>query len=200
MKFLGVVIMGRNAMPIDILTAKGKKHLTKQEIQDRKESELKLGLQDFKQLTAPVFVKNDVVAFKYWKKLVKEYKDAAASGMEVLSTTDIGSLALYCKTYSEYEGLLKIRQRLDRISDSAELEDALMDKAVDLERIVQKTISELLSVEGVLKLETAINKKMDMLIKMQDRLFLNPLAKVKNVPKKEKQKPKNPMEAAGFNL
>jgi hypothetical protein len=35
---------------------------------------------------------------------------------------------------------------------------------------------------------------MDMLIKMQDRLFLNPLSKCKNVPKKEADKPKNPME------
>jgi len=47
----------------------------------------------------------------------------------------------------------------------------------------------------LLRIETAINKKMDMLIKMQDRLFLNPLAKVKNVPKKEKVKPNNPLES-----
>lgn len=47
----------------------------------------------------------------------------------------------------------------------------------------QKYLSQLASIEGVLKIETAINKKMDMLIKMQDRLFLNPLSKVKNVPK-----------------
>jgi len=35
--------------------------------------------------------------------------------------------------------------------------------------------------------ETAVNKKMDMLIKMQDRLFLNPLAKIKNIPKQKKE-------------
>jgi len=29
---------------------------------------------------------------------------------------------------------------------------------------------------------------MDMLIKMEDRLFLNPLAKVKNIPKAESKK------------
>ena len=49
-----------------------------------------------------------------------------------------------------------------------------------------KKIDYLLSSDGLLTLESAINKKMDMLIKMEDRLFLNPLAKVKNVPKQVK--------------
>lgn len=48
-----------------------------------------------------------------------------------------------------------------------------------------------------LQLESAINKKMDLLIKMEDRSFLNPLAKVKNIPKKEQEKA-NPLAAKGF--
>ena len=47
------------------------------------------------------------------------------------------------------------------------------------------------------QLDTAINKKMDMLIKMEDRLFLNPLAKVKNVPKVKEEKPKNKFDKFG---
>jgi hypothetical protein len=50
---------------------------------------------------------------------------------------------------------------------------------------VRKQLRDLFSINAILTIETAINKKMDMLIKMEDRLFLNPLAKIKNVPKKE---------------
>ena len=32
--------MGRNAQPVDLLVAKGKKHLTKAEIESRKENEI----------------------------------------------------------------------------------------------------------------------------------------------------------------
>jgi hypothetical protein len=39
-----------------------------------------------------------------------------------------------------------------------------------------------------LGLETDINKKLDALTKMEDRLFLNPLAKIRNVPKTESKK------------
>lgn len=145
---------GRNGQPIDLVVAKGRKHLTKAEIQYRKENEIKLGEIDLDQLEAPSFVKNDTVAYSCWKKSLNEYKEAEKQGIEILSTSDAGLLALYCKTFSEYEKLL-----------SFEVED------IELE----------------MKRQTAINKKMDMLIKMQDRLFLNPLAKVKNVPKPKKE-------------
>jgi hypothetical protein len=54
----------------------------------------------------------------------------------------------------------------------------------------QKNVEKLLASNVELQLESAINKKMDMLIKMEDRLFLNPLAKVKNVPKRIKEEDK----------
>ena len=44
----------------------------------------------------------------------------------------------------------------------------------------------IMSASGVLTFDSALNKKMDMLIKMEDRLFLSPLAKLKNIPKREK--------------
>lgn len=148
---------GRNGQPIDILVAKGKKHLTKAEIQYRKENEIKLGKVNLDQLEPPSFVKNDTVAYSCWKQSLNEYKEAEKQGIQILSSSDAGLLALYCKTFSEYERLL------GHTTDNVELE---------------------------IKIQTAINKKMDMLIKMQDRLFLNPLAKVKNVPKpKEEDKP-----------
>lgn len=152
--------MGRNAKPIALHIAQGNPNrLTKAEIEARKKSEIKLGEQKFK---CPQFIKDDVIAYKKWKELIKEYKIAAENGIELLTSSDIGLLARYCKTFSEYERLLQ------RKNYEMELNE-------------------------ILALETAINKKMDMLIKMEDRLFLNPLAKVKNVPKKEPQKEKDPL-------
>jgi phage terminase small subunit len=183
---------GRHAQPLAVLQANGRKHLTKSEIETRKESEIKLGKNELDELNPPSFVENDIVAFQYWKQHLKEYKEAAKRGIELLTSSDVGTLALYCKTYSEYERLLKTRDKLEAISESN-----LPDEFDDLEDIaynIKKIVNGIVSTDGILRLETAINKKMDMLIKMQDRLFLNPLAKIKNVPKKEKEKPKNPME------
>ncbi|MEH7087142.1 terminase, partial [Neobacillus drentensis] len=64
-----------------------------------------------------------------------------------------------------------------------------IERAEEVDEVNYKALrylSQLASVEGILKLETAINKKMDMLLKLQDRLFLNPLAKVKYIPKPKK--------------
>lgn len=161
--------MGRNAQPVKVLQKVGKKHLTKAEIEAREAAEIKLGANDLDKLTPPVFIKNDTVAYKHWQQHIKEYKQAAKAGADILTSADIGVLAMYCKTYSEYESLIRKRDIFELNSNPMIIDDTL-------------------------KLEAAINKKMDMLIKMQDRLFLNPLAKVKNVPKKEVEKPKNPME------
>ena len=163
--------MGRNAKSVALHLAEGNlNRLTKEQIKARQEAEIKLGKTDLDKLKPPPFVENDLVAFSYWKQLLKEYKEAAKNGIEILSTSDVGALALYCKTYSEYESLLKYKTIYGAKANTENIQD-------------------------ILKLETAINKKMDMLIKMQDRLFLNALAKTKNVPKREKKKPDNPLES-----
>lgn len=175
--------MGRNAQPIDILTAKGSKHLTKVEISQRKQSEIKLG--DNK-LKCPDFIKNDVAAFTKWKEITKIYKD-----VDFVSTGDTGLLGRYCMTFSEYYKLLDQKKRIERFE-------------IDYEGLLKHFEPEML--EGldtffrfgpVMQLDSAINKKGDMLIKMEDRLFLNPLAKVKNIPKKEEPKA-NPLADKGF--
>lgn len=178
--------MSKHAQPIDILTANGRKHLTKSEIQHRKESEVKLGKSELDKLKPPVFVKNDAVAFSYWKQHLKEYKSAAEQGIEILTSSDVGMLALYCKTYAEYERLLRAYQRIDDIAADAEPLEEYLNNSAEFDYKARQQLTNLLSIDGLLKIETAINKKMDMLIKMQDRLFLNPLAKVKNVPKPKK--------------
>ncbi len=195
---------GRNAQPIDILTAKGKKHLTKKEIEHRKKSEKKFGSD---KLVCPMYVKTDTIAYKKWRDLISEYNRAKAGGIDLIRSSDAGILAMYCKTFSEYQILLKAHQRVSEIHyDCDDLNEAIdgtyydgeseEDKALFSYK-VKKQLRDLFAINGILAIETAINKKMDMLLKMEDRLFLNPLAKVKNVPKKQ-EKEVDPLEGKGF--
>lgn len=181
--------MGRNAMPIDILKARGKKHLTKSEIQGRKESEIRLGE---KNLRCPDYVKNDIVAYKKWKEIIKLYKD-----IDFVSSGDVGLLGRYCMTFSEYNDLVNYRERITQVElDSDEQIQAFnaLEEKYGTKRAGKmfEKIEFIMSAAGVLGFDTAINKKMDMLIKMEDRLFLNPLAKIKNIPKKEKKTESDP--------
>lgn len=188
---------GRNAKPIGLHLAEGNPNrLTKEEIEARKAAEVKLGEKDLAKLKKPTFVVKDKAAAKLWNELIKEYKSAAKQGIELLTSSDIGMLAMYCKTFSEYEKLLVQYQRIENIVIDEDVLHEFIDGAVVADQVNYKALqylSQLASLEGILKIETAINKKMDMLLKMQDRLFLNPLAKVKNVPKPKKEEKKSAM-------
>ena len=185
--------MGRNGQPIDILIANGKKHLTKEEIQQRKDSEIKVGTDTkTKSLRCPDYVKADINAFKRWKEIIKIYKD-----VDFVSSGDAGFLARYCKAYSEYIELLERKKRINHISENSDdVEDYILGSEAFNDR-VKKQLLDMISTEAILRLDTAINKKMDLLIKMEDRSFLNPLAKVKNVPQKPKED-KTPSKFARF--
>lgn len=183
--------MGRNAKPVELMLAEGSKHLTKAEIEHRQNSELKFGE---KKLKCPDFVKNDLNAYKKWREIVALYK-----GFEFVAAGDSGLVARYCKTYSEYLDMLESYQRVKEIHyDSKELDEALRgtfydDETEESKKLfsykVAKQLRDMISVNALLSIETAINKKVSLLIQMEDRLFLNPLAKVKSVPKQEKEEP-----------
>lgn len=182
--------MGRNAKPIELLTAEGRKHLTKSEISSRSKNEIHFG---DRKLKCPEFVKNDVAAYKKWREITSIYKN-----FDFVSSGDSGLLARYCKSFSEYQDLLQSYQRIKEIHyDMAALDEALdgtyLDDENEERRLfsakVKKQLRDMISVNALLSVEAAINKKMDMLIKMEDRLFLNPLAKVKSIPKQQKEEP-----------
>ena len=67
---------------------------------------------------------------------------------------------------------------------------AVLPEVYSRQRAVKtfEKIDYILSVAGLLALDKAINAKMDALVKMEDRLFLNPVAKIKNVPKTPEKK------------
>lgn len=172
--------MGRNAQPIGILQANGKKHLTKAEIDDRKNTEVKLGN---KKLICPGYIKNNVIAYSKWKEIIKIYKD-----VDFISSSDSGVLARYCTTFSEYRDLLERRNRINSISENSDNIEDYIENNEEFNRSNKKQLNDMISTNAILQLDTAINRKMDMLIKMEDRLFLNPLAKVKNVAKPPEKK------------
>lgn len=185
---------GRNAKPIALHLAEGNPNrLTKAEIKARQEAEVKLGADDFKKIKKPSFVSKDKVANKKWNDLIKEYKSAAEQGVELLTSSDVGLLARYCKTFSEYERLLEAYQRIEKIAEDTDNLYAYILAQDEFAMKAMAQIAQLASIDGILKIETAINKKMDQLVKMEDRLFLNPLAKVKNIPKQAKEPKKSRM-------
>lgn len=185
--------MGRNAKPLELLVSEGKKHLTKSEISERKNSEIKFGNTTLK---CPEFVKNDAISYAKWKEITKLYKD-----FDFVSSGDSGLLARYCKSFSEYQDLLTSYQRIKEIHyDSSTLDDFLDKESEDGDKNlfsykVKKQLRDMISINALLSIESAINRKMDMLIKMEDRLFLNPLSKVKSIPKKQEEKKKSGMAA-----
>jgi phage terminase small subunit len=164
--------MGRRAQPVDIIKSKGKSHhLTKEEIKKRKSSEVKF---KNKKLDAPVYVKNDTVAFSKWKELVAIYKE-----IEFVSAPDAGSLARYCKHHSEYLNLIVDREKIQNI------EIDFNEYQMSLPQFIQEGIDRVFKLDPLLKIENLINKKSQLLITLEDRLFLNPVSRIKNVPKKE---------------
>lgn len=180
--------MGRPAKPVELHLANGnKRHLTNEEKQRRKDGEIKIGKKKF---LCPVFVQNDKFAYEKWKEIIDLYRD-----VDFVSNGDTGHLARYCKTFSEYLNLIDRMSHIKNISEDSNDIDEYIDEHFD-DRI-KKQLMDMVSTSAILQLETAINKKQDMLIKMEDRLFLNPLAKVRNVPKKP-ETPKDPLKEQGF--
>ena len=166
--------MGRNANPIQLVKARGRKHLTKKEIDIRLKNEIKTGINE---LICPDFIKEDKIAYEKWLEIVEIYKDA-----KYVSSGDIGLISRYCMTYSEYLELINYRSGFRKIdidwSDYGSL----------LPTDFKKGIEGILDMDISYKINNMINRKLELLIKFEDRLFLNPLAKVRNIPKQEEVK------------
>jgi phage terminase small subunit len=195
----GEKVVGRNAKPIDLIMADGnKRHLTKAEIEHRKNTEIRFGND---KLVCPKHIKNDKIAYAKWKELIRLYKD-----FDFVASGDVGMLGRYCMAYSEYMDLLERRtmvcQLMPKVDDD---ENELIEDQLDAGNVhpkrIQKMIEKyeyILSIGGIISLDKAINAKMDALVKMEDRLFLNPLAKIKNVPKKPPEEEKTELDQNGF--
>jgi phage terminase small subunit len=187
---------GRPAKPLALHLHDGKKHLTTTEIKEREDGEIRFGTRKF---TLPCWLRTDRIARAKWNEITALYE---SSGLELASSADVGAIARYCKAWSEYRDLLRQREMVADVEfdpDAAdeELDDAGITKARRA-RLIAK-LEYLASLGGLLTVDSAINKKMDQILKLEDRLFLNPLAKVRNVPKPSKKDPAaDPLGQAGF--
>lgn len=188
---------GRPAKPIELHLLNGnKRHLTKVEIEQRKKSEVQLGEH---KLVCPPYVRHDKNAYKKWKEIVKLYKD-----IDFVSSADVGLMARYCMAFSEYINLTEHRKVCATIRvDTENGEDTDMLEVLAAKYPVKtavkmfEKIEYTFSLSGVLAVDKALNAKMSALVQMEDRLFLNPLAKIRNVPKKE-VKQDDPLGDKGF--
>jgi phage terminase small subunit len=178
---------GRNAKPIKLQLLQGNKgHRTKKQIESRKKSEIKLGDEN---IHCPQYVKKDLIAFTKWQECISIYTDT-----DFLTSADVGHLARYCKAHSEYLDLLNHREQIEHIDALSLRDEQTAGAVIEIQSGEKATINlfkkidYILSVNGILQIDMAINKKMEQLIKMEDRLFLNPLARIKNIAKEAKEK------------
>lgn len=112
---------GRNKQPVDLLLAKGKKHLTKAEIEARRSQEIKV---DYKDVKAPDYLPNN---------LLEEFDEIAEKllNIGVMTELDEDALARYLlskQTYLQYTSLLMRALKENRIGDADKL-TTMQDKA-----------------------------------------------------------------------
>ena len=117
----GEKMCARPRQPIELIQAKGKKHLTKAEIEARKNSELKVDLKDVK---APEYLS---------KELKIEFDDIANKLLHVGIMTELDEdlLAMYLLSKQSYIQYTKLLAKANKKLDIVEMEKLLsmQDKA-----------------------------------------------------------------------
>lgn len=113
--------MGRNKQPIDLVVAKGRKHLSKAEIEKRRAEELKV---DFKDVQAPDYLP---------PKLKSEFDEIAYKLLTIgiMTELDEHTLASYLlskQTYLQYTTLLGKATKEGRYKDAMDIM-VVQDKA-----------------------------------------------------------------------
>lgn len=113
--------MARPRQPIALVQAKGKKHLTKAEIEAREKSEIKV---DFKDVQAPSYLPEN---------LVKDFNDIASKLLHIGIMTELDEdvLAMHLlskQSYLQYTSMLSKAVRNNKISEMEKLM-TLQDKA-----------------------------------------------------------------------
>ena len=113
--------MARPREPVDLIKAKGRKHLTKDEYEERKESELDVPFTD---VQPPSYLK---------KKQKEKFMDIADKllALGIMTELDVDCLAMYILSHDLYLSYTKPIAQLIKQSDIAGLKDVqnMQDKA-----------------------------------------------------------------------
>lgn len=159
--------MGRPGKPVELLAIEGKKHLTKAEKEHRAAAEKELAPKN-KNFKPSEEVKSNPAAYAVFKKLKKLYK-----GVSYVGESDEMVINRYCLLSAEVERLEAINERMEE-----KLED--VEEPKDYVQLYKAIVS----------MSSNIRQSREMLFKFEDRLLLNPTARIKNVPKRPDTKPK----------
>lgn len=163
---------GRPSKPTELILYEGKSHRTKAEIGQRKQAEQSLYTgESFKESKA---VKDNKTAHSEFIRLKRLY-----SKITYIDALDQQVINRYCLEISNQERLTSLLEKMESRIDE--------DDGIDTKDLIQlyKSIS------GVL---TNIAKSKEMLLKYEDRLFLNPATRVRSIPKT----PEKPKEQSGM--
>ena len=151
---------GRTSKPTELILLEGKSHRTKAEIEYRKQAEETLYTgENFKETKQ---VKNNKVAHTEFLRLKRLY-----SKISFVDALDEQVINRYCL---EISNQFRLEELLDK------LEDKLDDADIEPKHLISlaKSISSILS---------NINKSKELLLKYEDRLFLNPAGRMRSIPK-----------------
>lgn len=159
---------GRPSKPTELIVIEGKTHLTKSEIEYRKQNEKALYTgENFNEID---IVKSNKIAHKEFLRLKRLY--GKISFVDGLDEQIINRYCIEIATLQQAEKTLNELYELQE--DTEELE-----KKIEIINLINKTI-------------TSINKSKELLLKYEDRLFLNPATRIKSVPKKPEKEDKKP--------
>lgn len=162
---------GRKAQPVELLVLKGATHLTKEEIARRKqaEGELSSGISKFHPTDQ---VLANPIAKKTFVKLLTLYQD-----IDYVEGLDEAIINRYCLMTAEADRVQELLIKMESSVDDCETQG----QKVSLYKAIASA-------------EITVGRIRDRLLQMEDRLFMNPTSRVRNVPKKEKEKPKTDFE------
>lgn len=126
---------------------------------------------------APKGIQENPIAKAKWLEIMHLYEK---STIDITTNADVGLLERYCHTYCEYKELLATKVAVKN-------------------RFPEEPI-EAMKVMDALKLDSKLNQKNSILMKMDEQLFLTPLSKCRAVPRSRPKKTKNKLKERGFNL
>lgn len=136
--------MAGQRQPVELLIAKGKKHLTKAEIEERQRTELKAAAD---RVTAPAYLTPEQK--KAFKKIVKELR-----ALDIVANLDVDALARLVIAQSKY---IAVTEELNRLPLMVEIERDTGRKDENGEPIIERV--------------EIVNGQVERLAIMQDRFF-----------------------------
>lgn len=164
--------MTRPAVPMSLMDKKPKR--SNAFIDERLEHEktMKIGEKTFV-ITEKILQKKQAIA--KWNELVKIFED-----FDWVTNVDAGLIELYCLTFAEYSELIDTRRAVENEGWDLQKQFYTIDK---------------------LGIDNAINKKLQLLISMKDKLFLTPVSRMRTIPKKNDEvKEETNLEKLGFGF